>query len=142
MIALVAIMVIGAVPLSAQVAGNWAGTGTGNCYPRNNTVIYPWHKWEGQIPNSQDVFSGTWSDALGNNGIFKGKVEFTPIPELARAKGSWYWFDPLSPSNVPVYGGDFEMDFWFTMNKCNGTWTTIWPSSSAVGTMKGERVLP
>jgi hypothetical protein len=141
-IALVLLMAVAATPAFGQLAGVWQGTGQGNAYPRNSTVIYPWQNWKGEIPNSQDVFSGTWYDALGNHGTFKGKIKFSPIPELAVAKGSWYWFDPLGPANVPVYGGDFNMDFWFTMGTCNGTWTTIWPSTGPVGSMTGEYVSP
>ncbi len=136
----VLMLAVAATPAVAQLAGVWEGTGKGNAYPRNSTVIYPWQKWEGEIPNTQDVFSGTWSDSIGNRGTFKGEVEFSAIPELAKAKGSWYWFDPLGPSNVPVYGGDFAMDFWFTMGTCEGTWTTIWPSTGVVGSMEGWKV--
>ncbi|NLI98699.1 hypothetical protein GX441_08595 [bacterium] len=135
-------LILAASPAMAQLAGVWEGTGKGNCYPRNSTVIYPWQQWKGEIPATQTTFSGTWNDSLGNHGTFKGKIEFSPIPELAKAKGSWYWFDPLGPSTQPVYGGDFVMDFWFTMNRCNGNWTTIWPSTSAEGTMKGWKVWP
>lgn len=139
-IMLVLLLAVAATPAFAQLSGTWKGTGRGNAYPRNSTVIYPWQNWKGEIPNSQDAFTGEWYDELGNTGTFKGEVELSAIPELARAKGSWYWYDPLGASNVPVYGGDFEMDFWFTMGTCEGTWTTIWPSTSAQGTMTGERV--
>lgn len=136
------ILAIGATSAFAQLSGTWKGTGTGFCYPRNSVVIYPWHEWKGEIPNSQDVFEGEWWDHLGNHGTFKGEVEFSPIPEIATAKGSWYWYDPLGPASRPKYGGDFEMTFWFLEGKCEGTWTTIWPSPGAIGTMEGERVEP
>jgi hypothetical protein len=135
-----ACVLLGATPALAQVAGVWQGEGSGNAYPHPGTVIYPWQNWKGEIPNTQDEFTGVWYDGLGNHGIFKGEVEFSPIPEIALAKGAWYWYDPLGPSSQPVYGGKFEMTFYFLADYCKGTWTTIWPSTSAQGTMKGERV--
>lgn len=134
-------VMLGATPLFAQLAGVWEGTGTGNAYPHPGVVIYPWQNWQGEIPATQDVFTGEWYDSLGNHGIFKGEVEFSPIPEIAYAKGSWYWYDPTGTAD-PVYGGDFEMTFWFLNERCNGIWNTIWPSSSDRGTMKGYKVSP
>lgn len=138
--AAVLVLALGATSAFAQLAGIWEGTGTGNAYPHPGVVIYPWQNWKGEIPNSQDVFTGEWYDANGNHGIFKGEVEFSPIPEIAYAKGAWYWYDPLGPSTQPVYGGDFEMTFYYLDGRCNGIWNTIWPSTSAQGTMKGWKV--
>ncbi|MBN2378427.1 hypothetical protein JXM67_01310 [candidate division WOR-3 bacterium] len=140
---LAAAVILGAAPAFAQLYGTWKGDGRGNCYPHPGVVIYPWQDWKGEVFVSPDediiLFTGDWYDALGNHGIFKGRVEFSPIPELAIAKGSWFWFDPTGTAE-PVYGGDFKMNFWFTMNRCDGHWTTIWPSTSAEGTMKGKKV--
>jgi hypothetical protein len=138
--ALAVIFLAGATPTAAQIAGTWEGTGRGSCYPHPGTVIYPWQKWGGEIPNSQDVFFGEWKDTLDNRGIFKGEVEFSPIPEVAYARGAWYWYDPTSPSAQPVYGGDFEMTFHILEERCEGIWTSIWPSPSEHGTMRGRKV--
>jgi hypothetical protein len=143
LIALAAMFIIGATPALAQVAGVWEGTGSGNAHPHPGVVIYPWQQWTGEIPKTLDVFSGKWSDKAGNYGIFEGK-QVPSIPEIVAFKGSWYWNDPDGPSDKPVYGGDFEMRFHFMGGNfwCEGTWTTIWISSSAKGTMKGWKVSP
>ncbi|TET23355.1 MAG: hypothetical protein E3J71_03055 [Candidatus Stahlbacteria bacterium] len=138
--ALAVIFLAGATPIAAQIAGTWEGTGRGCCYPRLSTVIYPWQEWKGEIPNSQDVFTGEWWDADGNHGTFKGAVEFSVIPELAYAEGEWTWYDPTGPSHEPLYGGDFEMTFYILEGRCEGTWTSIWPSPSDHGTMRGRKI--
>jgi hypothetical protein len=131
--------------LSAGLYGVWEGKGSGNCYPHPGVVIYPWQQWKGSVYDSPDgdaiLFTGEWYDANGNTGIFKGKVEYSPIPELAIANGAWYWYDPTGISD-PVYGGDFKMNFRYLDGKCEGNWKTIWPSTSAVGSMKGYWVSP
>jgi hypothetical protein len=139
LVVLTATLLLGATPAFAQLAGTWVGTGTGNAYPRSGVVIYPWQDWKGEIPNSEDVFTGEWYDSLGNYGIFKGKAEWID-DETAIAKGAWYWYDPLGPSNQPKYGGDFEMTFYVGDEICDGIWTTIWPSTGAQGTMEGWKV--
>lgn len=136
---LVLIAALGATSAFAQLAGTWAGTGEGCCYPRNNLLIYPWQNWKGEIPNSLNAFEGEWCDADGNYGIFKG-TPVPSIPEIAVFRGEWFWYDPLG-TDEPVYGGDFEMIFYF-MEKlyCEGTWDTKWPSPCPRGTMEGEKV--
>jgi hypothetical protein len=136
-IALAVILALGATPLAAQIAGTWEGTGRGSCYPHPGTVIYPWQNWTGEIPLTQDVFSGEWWDANDNHGIFKGEIEWTSVI-VAICNGSWYWFDPTGTAE-PVYGGDFEMKFYVCERTCTGTWTSIWPSPEP-GTMKGWKV--
>ena len=126
-------------PAFAQLAGTWAGEGKGNCYPYNNTVIYPWQNWKGEIPNSEDVFTGEWYDSNGEHGTFKSEITWISLT-TAVAKGAWYWYDPLGPSAKPVYGGDFTMTFYVYAKDCEGVWTTHWPSSSVVGSMKGYKV--
>ena len=137
LITLAVILLIGATPLAAQIAGTWEGTGKGAAYPPCHLPIYPWQKWVGEIPNSQDVFTGEWWDSDGNNGIFKGEIEWTSIT-VALCKGKWYWFDPTGPDLQPIYGGDFEMKFYVYEKECAGTWTSIWPSEH--GTMRGRKV--
>jgi len=137
--ALAVTLLLGATPLAAQIAGTWEGTGRGCCYPRLSTVIYPWQEWKGEIPNSEDAFSGEWWDADDNHGTFESEIVWVSVT-LAIARGSWYWFDPTGPSHEPVYGGDFEMKFYVYERECTGTWTTIWPSPSELGTMRGWKV--
>lgn len=140
LVALLLVLALGATTASAQIAGTWKGTGTGDAYPYSSVVIHPWQSWKGEIPNSQDVFTGDWYDADGNHGTFRG-TPVPSIPEVVVFKGSWYWFDPASPSSRPRYGGDFEMTFHFMEGYyCEGIWTTIWPSSSDQGTMRGRKV--
>jgi len=138
--ALAVILLLAATPGFAQLAGTWAGTGRGDCYPRPGVVIYPWQEWKGFIPNSEDVFSGEWWDADGNHGTFKGTPVPSPIPEERRFEGKWTWYDPLSPTPDPVVGGKFKMTFYFLDGWCEGNWTSIWPSTSTACTMKGEKV--
>ncbi len=140
--ALAAISLLAASPLAADLWGTWAGTGNGNCYPPPGSVIYPWQQWKGDVYtiDSQDapIFEGVWSDKLGNHGTFKGNIYFPPIEEQAIAEGEWTWYDPLGPSAEPIVGGKFKMTFSFLEDYCKGTWTTIWISSSAKGTMEGK----
>ena len=136
---LAVILLLGATPLAAQIAGTWEGTGTSCCCPHPGTIIYPWQKWVGEIPNSEDVFTGEWKDSLDNRGTFKGEILWISTT-VAIARGSWYWFDPTGPSHEPVYGGDFEMKFYVYERECTGTWTSIWPSPCEQGTMRGRKV--
>lgn len=137
-IILAAALLIAAAPMAAQIAGNWEGTGTGSCYPANGIIIYPWQTWQGEIPNAQNVFKGEWQGSDGNHGIFKSKILWISVT-TAIATGSWYWYDPTGAAE-PVYGGDFKMKFEYASDACTGTWTTIWPSSSNVGTMTAWKV--
>ena len=137
---LAVILLLGATPAFAQLAGTWEGIGRGEAYPPCHPPINPWQTWKGEIPLTQDVFTGEWWDADCNHGTFKGVVEFSPIPELAYAEGEWTWYDPTGPSNEPVYGGDFEMTFYILEEICEGTWTSIWPSPGLPGTMRGRKV--
>ena len=126
---------IGAGSLWPQLPGIWAGTGKGNCHPPGYT-IYPWQKWKGEIPNSGDVFFGEWCDKAGEHGDFKGEVYYL-IPLQAVSIGKWSWDNPDVPSQAV---GDFRMEFFLIeKNVCEGVWTSIYPSTSAQGTMKGKR---
>lgn len=142
--ALAVVLLLGAVPASAQLLGTWEGTGTGNCFPHSGVVIYPWSVWKGEVYISPDqdapIFEGEWYDELGNCGTFKGNVLLiSPSKDQRICLGEWTWFDPSSDSNQPVYGGDFRMTFYLKEACCDGTWTTIWISSSARGTMEGTK---
>ncbi|NLI98709.1 hypothetical protein GX441_08645 [bacterium] len=139
-IALSVFFALGAASLNAQLSGTWKGSGTGSCIPHPGIVIYPWQEWKGEIPDAEDVFSGEWRDSGGNHGTFKGTPLPSPIPEERRFSGEWTWLDPTVPSTQPVVGGKFSMTFYFLEGYCKGTWSSVWPSASARGTMKGERV--
>ncbi|TET23358.1 MAG: hypothetical protein E3J71_03070 [Candidatus Stahlbacteria bacterium] len=135
---LAVILLLGATPAFAQLAGNWEGTGTGYCYPRNNFVIYPWQEWEGEIPLTQDVFTGEWRDSNLSHGTFEGEILWIST-DVAVCNGEWTWYDPTG-SDDPVYGGDFEMKFYVYERECTGTWTSIWPSPGLPGTMRGRKI--
>lgn len=138
MLALAITVLAGAGPLVAQLPGTWAGEGTGYCYPEPGVAIYPWQNWKGEIPFTQDVFKGEWTDADGNQGTFEGKP-VPSIPEIAVFEGFWTWESPDGISR----GGEFEMTFYFMSSEppyCEGTWTSIWPSPGLPGTMKGWKV--
>lgn len=145
LILITVLSVLGASPLAAQLYGTWAGTGTGNAYPHPGVVIYPWSVWEGEVYISPDqdapIFEGKWYDELGNYGIFKGNVlPISPSSDQEICLGEWFWYDPAGTSDEPVYGGDFKMTFWLEEGSCNGSWTTIWISSSDKGTMRGRKI--
>lgn len=132
-----AIILFAATPITAQLAGTWAGEGTGNAYPPSGETIHPWQNWKGDIPATEDSFKGDWWDADGHIGTFQGKQVPSPIPEERVFQGTWVW---IEPSGISAKSGDFEMHFFFIEGTCKGTWTSIWPSSISGGTMKGERV--
>ncbi|NLI98708.1 hypothetical protein GX441_08640 [bacterium] len=137
-----ALCLIASTPLAADLWGTWAGSGKGNCYPHPGVVIYPWQNWKGEVYKTEDqdapIFEGEWYDELGNYGTFKGNIYFPPIEEEAIAEGEWTWYDPDGTSAEPVVGGKFKMTFMFIEDYCKGSWKTIWPSTSAVGTMEGK----
>ena len=139
------VLLLSAVPVSADLIGTWAGTGTGNCHPRNSVVIYPWSVWEGQVFVSEEedatIFVGEWEDELGNHGTFRGRVlPISTAPDERICRGRWTWYDPDGVSVEPVVGGQFRMVFHPEEAVCEGIWTSIWPSSSAQGTMEGEQI--
>lgn len=141
LIALAAITLVASTPLAADLWGTWAGTGEGNCYPYPEVVIYPWQTWEGKVYTSPDqdapIFEGEWYDEIGNHGTFKGNIYYPPVEEEAIAEGEWTWYDPDGVSTKPTIGGKFKMTFYFLEDYCAGSWETIWPSTSAVGSMEG-----
>ncbi|TKJ43647.1 hypothetical protein CEE36_02895 [candidate division TA06 bacterium B3_TA06] len=134
---LAVILLLGATPLAAQIAGRWEGTGTGEAYPPCHPPIHPWQIWMGEIPLTQDVFTGEWCDADCNHGTFKGEIAPFSTPEEAYCEGYWTWDDPSSPS---IIVGHFKMTFYILEGICEGTWTSIWPSPSGPGTMKGWKI--
>lgn len=136
LVALAATLIIGATPALAQLSGTWAGTGKGAAYPPSGEIIYPWQNWQGEIPNSEDSFSGEWWDADGNHGKFYGKLAPYCTPETIVFKGYWTW---ETMAGI-VKAGEFVMDFYFLEDYCEGTWTSIWPSPGIPGTMKGKKV--
>jgi hypothetical protein len=142
--AAVLVLFTAAVPVSADLVGVWAGTGTGNCHPPG-TVIYPWSVWEGKVYVSEvqniTIFEGSWEDELGNHGTFRGRVlPLSPAPDEKICIGRWTWYDPEGVSAEPVVGGQFRMVFHPEEAVCEGTWKSKWPSSSEVGTMEGQQI--
>ena len=133
---LVVILLLGATPLSAQLAGTWEGIGTGEAHPPCHLPIYPWQDWIGEIPNSEDVFSGEWKDSLENRGTFEGEITISSVTQ-AYCEGYWTWDDPSAPS---IIAGEFEMIFYIYEERCEGTWTCIWPSPGLPGTIRGWKV--
>jgi len=134
--ALAVILLLGATPLAAQIAGVWEGTGKGAAYPPCHLPIYPWQKWIGEIPNSEDVFFGEWKDTLDNHGRFEGKPAPYSTPDAKVFKGYWTW---ETPEGI-FKGGEFTMTFYFLEGECKGTWTSIWPSPGLPGKMWGRKV--
>ncbi len=116
--------VAGVSPLMAN--SDWSGTGTGVWVPDSSTTIYPFQNWQGTINTgvSPNVFSGTWSDTLGNSGSFicrnwLGVYYFT---------GTWRW------SELDRDAGNCFMYFNFNVDTCGGTW-----SGPSNGTWSGTK---
>lgn len=127
------LLCLAASPIS-PLTGVWAGEGKGNAHPPG-TTIYPWQYWQGEIPNSGDVFKGEWKDEKGNHGSFKGEVAWISFT-TAIAKGYWTWEKPSSITKA----GKFVMYFSPYSKECKGTWTCIYPSSSVQGHMWGKKI--
>jgi hypothetical protein len=122
---LAVILVVGAAPAAAQVAGTWAGEGTGSCSPPSGILLHPWQNWKGEIPNTEDVFTGEWWDADGNQGSFFGKLAPFSTPDTKIYQGLWTLDDP---SGFSCIGGKFTMLFYYLEDECEGTWNSVWPS--------------
>jgi hypothetical protein len=137
---LAVILLLGATPAFAQLAGTWEGIGRGEAYPPCHPPIHPWQEWKGEIPNSQDVFTGEWCDSDCNHGTFKGEIAPLSTPEKVYCEGEWTWYDPTGSSHQPIVGGKFKMTFYILEGRCEGTWTSIWPSPGEQGTMRGWKV--
>lgn len=140
--ALTVTVLLAAVPLSAQLAGTWAGEGEGWCpfpVPYPSEYMKPWQNWKGFIPNTEDIFSGEWYDGDGNQGIFKGEIIFV-TPEDAYCEGEWYWIDyRFDPPQYHLMG-PFSMKFKLEEAICYGEWQAHLPEGIFTGSMKGEKV--
>ncbi|MBN2379645.1 hypothetical protein JXM67_07585 [candidate division WOR-3 bacterium] len=136
LIALTVILLAGALPATAQVAGTWAGEGSGSCYPPSGIVIHPWQTWKGEIPNTEQTFTGRWRDEDGNHGSFFGRLAPFSTPETVIYQGYWTLETPAGISK----GGEFTMTFYFLEGECKGAWTSIWPSPGLPGKMWGKKV--
>jgi hypothetical protein len=139
---LAVILLAGATPAFAQVAGTWAGTGEGACSPPPTIVtadfpIYAWQQWIGEIPDSEDKFYGTWEDETGNYGRFKGMITFGTPTEVA-CQGSWTWFNTKVDPPREYYMGTFWMRFHKEKLTCFGEWSTYFGNEG--GTMEGGMV--
>lgn len=129
------VLLAAASPVLAQLAGTWAGEGTGSCSPRPGLVIYPWQNWKGEISEDEDVFEGEWRDEDGNRGSFFGEPAPFSTPESKIYQGYWTWETP----DGLYKGGEFKMTFFFLEDVCEGTWNSIWPSGLPC-TMWGEKI--
>jgi hypothetical protein len=140
-IAVAAILLAAALPATAQIAGDWMGIGDGVCSPPpsypQNIPIYAWQNWEGSIPNTEDVFSGTWYDANGRHGEFRGKMIMSSITEVL-CRGTWTWIDDSVDPPVKYKMGRFWMRFHKINLSCVGEWGTSY--SNEGGTMEGGMV--
>ncbi|MBN2379648.1 hypothetical protein JXM67_07600 [candidate division WOR-3 bacterium] len=140
LIALTAILLIGAVPASAQINGNWKGVGRGCCSPppisTSDFPIYAWQNWKGVVKD--DAFWGKWEDETGNYGNFKGEILWISQTE-AYAEGYWTWFY-VTPDEIKEYEmGEFSMKFvHFPVETpyCFGKWQSEYTNEG--GTMKGR----
>ena len=141
--ALAVIFLAGATPLTAQLAGTWAGEGEGWCpfpVPYPSEYMKPWQNWKGFIPNSEDVFTGEWWDGDNKRGNFKGEIIFIS-PEDAYCKGEWTWLDERFYPPREYYMGPFSMKFKLVEKLyCYGEWQGHLPSGIYSGTMEGKKV--
>lgn len=141
MVALAAILVIGATPALAQLAGTWKGEGDGACSPPPigpiDFPIYAWQNWKGDIPDSENEFYGDWYDEAGHYGNFKGKITLGTPTEVV-CLGTWTWFDTSVDPPKEYVMGRFWMKFHKEKLTCIGEWSTSY--SDEGGTMKGEKV--
>lgn len=126
---------VAAGPIISNLSGYWAGKGKGSCHPPGAT-IYPWQNWKGAVTNDEKTFYGEWYDKLGNTGSFKGIVDFISIT-TAVCKGEWVWDNPSGTKPVT---GTFQMTFYIHTGSCKGTWNSVYPSTTAKGTMVGKKV--
>lgn len=139
LIPVVVVALLCATPLLAQLEGTWAGEGEGACSPPPVTPtdfpIYAWQNWKGVVED--DVFTGEWYDADGNDGIFKGEIILS-TPEDAYCEGQWYWYDERFDPPRLYRMGPFSMKFKLEEAICYGEWKSAY--SNEGGTMKGEKV--
>ncbi len=140
--AFAAILVLAAVPLTAQVAGSWQGEGEGVCSPPpfwpTDIPIYAWQKWSGDIPDSEDSFKGEWHDETGKFGYFSGQLIASSITEVY-CEGTWTWvYNPDVDPPQEYVMGPFSMWFHKTKLTCHGKWSTNY--SNEGGKMWGAMV--
>ena len=126
--AIAVILFVAAVPASAQLDGNWKGTGDGFCPPppavTSDFPIYAWQSWTGETKD--DVFRGRWCDKTGNYGNFEGEILWV-TEEEAYCEGTWTWFYVTSDEITEYDMGRFNMCFeYFPVETpyCYGLWAT------------------
>lgn len=140
--ALAAILVLAAVPLTAQVAGTWKGEGDGVCSPPpfwpTDIPIYAWQSWIGEIPDSENSFEGEWHDETGKFGHFYGQILLETPTEVC-CKGEWTWvYGPDTDPPQEYTMGPFWMKFHKINLTCYGEWSTSY--SNEGGKMEGGMV--
>lgn len=136
--ALAAMLIIGATPAFAQIAGPWEGTGTGICqppFPSPSKAMGPWRVWTGEIPDDESTFSGDWHDDWGFHGTFYGE-NIAGTPDEAIFTGTWTVIDDNSGDIYEM--GTFYMHFPYAGKACHGEWW-IYTAAAPRGTMTGWR---
>jgi hypothetical protein len=133
-IAVVAILMLAATPIFAELDGQWKGEGEGTWSPPSGIILNPWQSWEGRV--KEGVFWGTWSDADGHTGGFHGSI-IALSPTTASAQGTWTWYDITGITVV----GPFEMSLNYVNETCKGWWSSFDAvSAKPLGKMWGVRV--
>lgn len=139
--ALTLVLLLGATPAVAQLAGTWEGTGTGSCpnpFPTPPESICPWQTWRGEVSEDDQTFSGTWRDYPGSHGTFRGEATLS-TPEEVVFVGTWTAiYDDPSGLSVILNMGTFTMHFRYTSRECEGRWWTY--DNEHDGTMRGRKV--
>jgi hypothetical protein len=135
-----AALLLGATPLLAELEGNWAGDGEGFfVYPPGAIVqdtVYAWQSWQGTVEDG--TFWGTWYDAEGHAGNFKGSIILMSLTS-AYCEGTWTWVDTSADPPIVKARGPFNMTFYYQDDDetCSGNWAY---NNIYDGTMQGSRV--
>jgi hypothetical protein len=128
LIALVSIMLAGATPALAQLAGTWTGSGTGTCTPPSPpfpaAVLQPWFNWIGTIPATLTSFTGTWTDGPHNGTFYSTSITIISS-DIAIVNGRWTWY--ITPT-TKVDIGNFQITFYCSNRVCNGSWASPYPT--------------
>jgi hypothetical protein len=122
LLAAVVISIICFTPVSAQLAGDWIGNGSGSC-DFYGTTLLPWQNWAGHIPASEDKFYGQWWDGLGNVGTFYDTNIIPISSDIVIIEGRWF----LLVESGKKYVGTFKMTFYTHNRVCEGEWDTSHP---------------
>ncbi|MBN2379649.1 hypothetical protein JXM67_07605 [candidate division WOR-3 bacterium] len=135
------LILLGASPALAQLAGTWEGAGTGNCpnpFPTPPESMCPWHRWTGEISDEENAFKGEWRDYIGFRGTFRGRLILS-TPEYAVCRGEWTAIDDSVDPPIVLVMGVFQMNFYYESETCRGKWW-LYDSDQFHGTMEGRKI--